>query len=191
MRFKLATKISLTIAGVVTLAVLSSVVAVFAAHQSNRLMERMVTENLASVVAAQELQIALMEQRGFVTSYILDEGNRAWLDELERKEPAFQRWLAEVRATAYTSKERAVLADVEEVFNQYDAKRDEAVALYDMGDVEAAKCVVLRDVKTAYDQAHKLCEDYVAANQRIVQRRTAQGSSQIRRLTFWSVAAWF
>src|SRR5713101_4585394 len=100
MRFKLATKISLTIAGVVTLAVLSSVVAVFAAHQSNRLMERMVTENLSSVVAAQELQIALMEQRGFVTSYILDDGNRAWLEELERKEPAFQRWLAEVRATA-------------------------------------------------------------------------------------------
>jgi CHASE3 domain sensor protein len=182
MRITLATKISATMSGVLLLAVLNSLVALLGAYNIENLMQRLVSENLGSVVAAEELEIALLEQRGFVSLYVLDNGNRAWLEEMRRKEPAFDRWLANAHATAYTDEEHRILHQVGDVFKQYDAKRELAVELFDKGDVPEAKRVVLEEGKRLSDQAYELCEQYLAVNQRLVDARMAEGRNETRQL---------
>lgn len=180
---KLATRISLTLTGVLLLAVLSSAVALLSARHIGHLMQDMVTENLSSVLAAEELEIALLDQKGFVSSYILDSGNRTWLEELSRKTRDFNSWLDRARETAHTPEEHEIIDRVEEVYRQYLAKRGEVIALYEKGEVEEAKTVLLRDMNALYNRAYVLCEDFISANQRYIKTRIADGRGQIRRNT--------
>ncbi len=81
----LATRISTALIGLLLLAVFSSAVAITSATRFEAFQETLISENLASVRAAEELEIALLEQRGYVSSYILAEGQGDWLERLRRK----------------------------------------------------------------------------------------------------------
>jgi len=178
---KLGTKISLALVGVLVLAVLSSVVALLSAHRIGSLMQSMVTDNVGSVRAAEELEVALLEQRGFVSSYILDGGNDAWLEELARRKPGFVRWLARARDAAHTDAEREILGRLTGVYHQYNAKREQVITLYRNGNILEAKAILLGDVNSLYDQAYTLCEDLIAANERYIESSIARGRRETRR----------
>ena len=180
MRFTLEKKLSTAVLGVIVLAVLSSVVAVLSSWHLGRLMEQTVDENLASVRAAEELEIAVLEQRGFVSSYLLDGGNPKWLDDLREREQGFRVWLDRAHKTAHTYEERGILTELEKVYRQYDAARDEVVSLYDQGEAGAATKLLVNDVAFHYTEAYKLCESFIAANERYVNRTVVDVRRQIR-----------
>ncbi|MBI5761295.1 MAG: MCP four helix bundle domain-containing protein [Planctomycetales bacterium] len=180
---KLATKISVTVFGLTGLALLSSLVGFVSARRYERTLQRLVVENVESVRAAEELEISLLEQRGYVSSYLLDGGNRRWLEELTSKKNSFDQWLAKAHETAHTDKERAVLSRLEIVYQAYEAKRTDVIALYDGGQPEQAKQVLLHDVVDCYDEAYELCEQFIATNAAFVDQATANGREDIDRLT--------
>ena len=179
MRLTLANKVFISVGGVVILAVLSSVAALLSSWHVGGLMHQTVSENLPSVRAAEELEIAVLEQRGFVSSYLLDNGNPAWVLELQRREHNFRQWLDRAHRTAHTSEEREILEKLEEVYRRYDAKRDQVVALYDRGEVASAERLLLHDVDVLYNQAYELCESFIAANERYVDATLARAHRQI------------
>jgi signal transduction histidine kinase len=180
---KLATKIAVLVIGVLVLAVLSSLVALFSSRRLSELTQSMVAENLASIKAAEELEIALLEQRGFVSAYILDNGNPAWLEQLRNRQPGFEQWLERVRKTSYTAREVELVGRIEEVYRRYDAQRSAVISLYDQGKVAEAKRILLYDVNALYLQAYALCEEFLAANERHIEARIADGQAQLRNNT--------
>lgn len=184
MRWKLATKISIAIVGVVVLALLSGSVALLAVWRIGQLMQGVIQENLPGVRAAEELEIALLEQRGIVSAYLLDDGNPSRLSERERLQTAFRRWLAEARATSRTAEEQEILARLVDVYQRYDARRDEVIELFDRGDFESARAMLFVQVNDLYQRAYGLCEEFIAANERSVERVTAQSSAERRRVTW-------
>ena len=174
------------IVGTTALAVLSSLVALFSSWQIASLFRSAVTENFPALQAAEELEIALLEQRGFVSSYMIEGGNRDWLEELERRKRAFNDWLTKARETARTPEQTEKLRELERVYRACDGRRNDVVAIYDRGDTEQAHMVYLYDLNVLYDEAYLICEDLVAANQRYVDSATARAQSQIRWVT-WMV----
>ncbi|MBN2473920.1 MAG: MCP four helix bundle domain-containing protein [Pirellulales bacterium] len=190
MRLSLARKVAITLWGVVLLAIVSSVAAVWSTWQIGGLMHRTVTENLPSVRAAEELEIAVLEQRGFVASYLLDQSDARsqWLTKLHQREKNFSEWLRRAHETAHTTTERDILRRLEGVCRQYDEKRDEVVVLYDRGEAEAARELLLGDVYDIYENAYGLCEDYLDANEAYVETAVSEARSQIRFVT-WTVSA--
>jgi hypothetical protein len=102
MRLSLAAKFSATVVCIVVLSIMGSLIALRAAYELSFRTEQMVAENLQSVIAAEELEIALLDQRGFVVSYILDDGDARWLDELQRRENQFRPWLDRAFANAFS-----------------------------------------------------------------------------------------
>jgi signal transduction histidine kinase len=186
MRLTLATKFSAATVGVIALAVASSVVALLSSWHIASLLHYTVTENLPSVRAAEELEISLLEQRGFVSLYLLDGGKPSWLDELKRRKRSFDEWLARAQKSAHTPEEKEILISLDAVYREYDARRNAVVALYDRGDAEEAKAVLLLEVNGLYDRAYGLCEDFLAANQRYVESTTAHARRRTRQVT-WAV----
>lgn len=144
-------------------------------------MQSIVDYNLASVRAAEELEIALLEQRGFVASFIMDDGDESWLVELARREPAFSLWLEEARATAQSAEEHRVLTELELAFHIYDAERDRVVALYKAGDSAQATRVLLHDMTAAYEKAYLLCEELIIINSRLIAEDLATDERQLQR----------
>jgi CHASE3 domain sensor protein len=187
MRRESSNKIVAAILGTTALAVLSSAVALFSAWQIAALYHTAVTDNLPALRAAEELEIALLEQRGFVSSYMIEGGNPQWLEELERRKGTFHRSLAEAQEYASTPRQTEILRKLARVYQTYDGCRDEVVALYDQGDTGEAYLVFLYDLNLLHHDAYLLCEAFVAANQRYVDSATARARLQIRRVT-WMVA---
>lgn len=186
MRFRsasLATKISTALVGLLLLAVVSSAVAITSAYRFEEFQQTLIVENLASVRAAEELEIALLEQRGYVSSYVLDRGQGDWLERLGRKSKDFDYWLEQARQTARTDIERDILERLEVVQSAYAARRDSVVKLYDMGQEEAARRLLLEDVVTLYDESYNLCEEFISINQRLVNETGTQVRRQVEQVT--------
>ena len=187
MRHKLATKISVAILGVVALALSSSVVALFSMWHIGELMQQSATENLSSLRAAEELKIALLETRGLVVSFVLDNGNPDRLKDLLRKKRAFQDALERARKTAHTSCEIRILDDLEEAYQDYDELRTEVIARYQSGDKEKASAIYLSELSVLSRQVDRLSAEFIAENKRYIDSTSARTQRQVSRVT-WLVA---
>lgn len=183
MRVTLAGKFKATIVGTLLLAALSSLAALFAAWHTRRVTEGLLVNSLEDYRAVAQLEISLLEQRGFISEYLL-EGHRRPLEELERREPGFYFWLERVGRMADTAEVRAIVTRIGEVFRRYDVKRDEVITLYQQDRVDEAKRLFLSEVNPSYVQAYRLCEDLVAARGKHVQAAMDAGRRQIRWLSF-------
>ena len=161
-----------------TMAVAASILGWIAAQQIAGSFQAAVSENIPSLLTAQELEVSLLEQRGFVSSYLLDEGNQTWLGELQCRKQRLSDWMIRARATAHTASEAEVLSQLDDVYGEYDRKRDEVVTLFDRREVETAKRILLHDVHALYLRTYDLCEQFVACNECSIRAATAK--AQIR-----------
>ncbi|MCA9120116.1 MAG: hypothetical protein H6822_23680 [Planctomycetaceae bacterium] len=118
----LATRISTTLVGLLLIAAISNAVAIASAYRIEAFQETLVIENLSSVRAAEGLESALLEQRGYVSSYVLDRGRGDGLERLARKTVDF--WLEKARETARTDTERELLDRLKVVQNAYAGRRE-------------------------------------------------------------------
>jgi signal transduction histidine kinase len=181
---RLTTKMAVALVGVLVLAVLSSALMLLSSRHLGSLMDELVVQNLSSVRAAEGLEIALLEQRGYTVAYIVDEGNPVWLDELERRKPSMVSRLARARETARSPGELEAIDRVADAYQQYDGLRSQVVSLYDSGRVAASKQLALHEMGAAYDRAYLLCKELIAADQRVTEARLAAGHQQLRSSTY-------
>ena len=180
MRWTLTKRISTCVVGVVALSVVSSLAALLSLWHVSDLLHQSINEHLPSVRAAGELEIAFLEQRGFVSSYILDNKNPRWLEKLKAREKNFDHWWTEANAASHTVEEREILKELEQVFQEYDAKRAEVIALHDRDETEAARELLVHDVNELYFTAYDLCEEFLEANVRFVDNAAANARWQFR-----------
>lgn len=166
---------------VLALTILCGSGALLTALEMERLMGVMVSRSAPGVVAASELQKALLQQRGIVSAYFL-EGHPGWLNDLDRAKPAVPRWMAAARAGANTAEEQQVLESLAGVYRTYDAERERAIALYEAGHRVEARNVLLRDVSLLATQAQDLCDQLVQAKQRHMASALADGHRRVERL---------
>src|SRR5215469_14242593 len=177
---KLSTRISITIVGVLLLALASSGVAMLTAWQVGELMEGAAKESLPNVRAAEGLELALLEQQGWVLSYTLEPGKRDWLAQLEARKPPFESWLRKAESSVRSKEERAVLDNLRQAYNKYDEARNEVVRLFSAGDVEEARALVMGEASRRYEEVYSLCKDYIAANMQSIEEASVQAKRRIR-----------
>lgn len=130
---KLGFRISICVVGVVILALASSGLALFAAWETNHLMHGVTTMNLPSVRAAEELEIALLEQSLAVAGFLLEDGSQEKLADLDRTRAAFDHWSASAESISQSEEERDLLAQLVEVYRRYDRSRARAIDVFDEG----------------------------------------------------------
>ncbi|HXJ23654.1 MAG TPA: ATP-binding protein [Polyangia bacterium] len=94
---------------------------------------------------------AFLYQKGFVAEYLLT-GNRTWLAELESNRPAFETWLRGMHGRVGSAASGRLLDQIQAEYATYDRARRQAVTLYDGGNFEQAKTVLLQN----HTQAQRL-----------------------------------
>lgn len=114
--------------------------------------------SVTALLAAQDLESALVLQRGLVTSFSLD-GDPAWLQELTLRHQSFQKALALARETAEDQQALTVLAAVETGYAAYSQARDEVLALYSGGDT-ARGLPLHMELRRRFSQLHDQVERY-------------------------------
>ncbi|MCC7263356.1 MAG: response regulator [Candidatus Latescibacteria bacterium] len=182
LKLRLAAKITALVAGVIALAVLSAGVAMFSSRRLTGLLDSMVAENLSSIKAAEELEIALLEQRGYTAYYILGRGDRAWLEQLRAKQAGFEHSLQRAAQNAHTAQERELLARITAAYQAYDTQRNQVIAAYDQGRADEARALLLEDLQQRHRQVYEACELFLVANERYIDNNVAAGNAQGRRI---------
>jgi len=126
-------------------------------------------ENVSSLKAAEELELALLSQKGFMANYFLS-GEPIWLDRLEERKSDFAEWFKKASDIAFTPAEKNVIKDINLLYGKYEADRYRAKQLYESGNIQEAKNVLLMDVSNSLEAIYQKCEDYLLINESIIDK---------------------
>ncbi|MBU0713106.1 MCP four helix bundle domain-containing protein [bacterium] len=156
--------------GFVIMIFLILVLCVFAVLYTNRLQEnsaRILDENVYSLKAAEELEIALLDMKGLTAYFILD-GEQKWLDLFNEKKRSFRTWLAEARGKAHTSAEETLLDSIEVQFQQYLENHTQVVQYYHHKNFNAAHILLIGKMRDTFNQIYEKCEEILTINEKLM-----------------------
>jgi len=173
------------IAGFAIMAILSVLIGYLAFITTGNLQKistAIMKENVSSLKAAEELEIALLNQKGLVSNYLLD-GNFAWLKTLEEKKKDFDTWFKNAQSVALTESEKRILRDIFNMYKIYDNQRNRAIKLYQANNIFDARRILANDMKNSVDSLYQKCEDLLLVNEMLIAKAETSSKKNAFRMT--------
>ncbi len=133
-RISLKTRILLILGALMFITAAGAIISISHTYIMDRYMNKFLETDLQAIQASQELESALVMQKGYVTYYFQD-SDPIWLEELEKHNTSFETWLKRARQLAETPKERDILNELDSQYVRYSLSRDSVVNLYKQGKV--------------------------------------------------------
>jgi signal transduction histidine kinase len=168
----------LTVLVLITLA--GGLVMVWYTYRMERLFSTLIDRNVAASQAAEALQSALANQKGFV-SYYFQDGDITWLRHLGEYRQVFKERLSEVHALAESHSERAAVDRIESEYRKYITLKDRVIEHYRVGEKEPG-VKLHKEVREHFFRVLELCDQYKAFHRRRVEQVRAESLSQASRL---------
>ncbi len=131
-RFSLRTRILFMLSALVLVTVGGGLVSLWHIYMTEGFLTTVIDMDVPAFQAAQELENALVMQKGYVTYYSQDR-DPEWLQRLDEYQRAFEIWLRKARQYADTDAERKEINDIESQYIRYSYSRDEIIKLYSGG----------------------------------------------------------
>ena len=135
-RLSLQTRILVLLTALILTALAGGLVTIWHTDSIDSLLSNLIEQHMASFQVAEELETALVRQRGFVTYYFLDQ-NPEWLAKLEEYHLSFLNWLAKARSSAATPEMMELLNQIEQEYQKFILSRQEVIKLYQQGKTES------------------------------------------------------
>jgi signal transduction histidine kinase len=134
-KISLRSRILLNIVALLVITILGALVMVGYTYRMEGLLTRITDKYMVGLQAAQSMEIALANQKGFASYYLLD-GNPDWLLQMEKYRHIFENKLEETQHLATTAEERSVLELIASEYHKYISAKDQVVDYYKSGDRE-------------------------------------------------------
>jgi signal transduction histidine kinase len=135
--FSLRTKIA-SIFGVMAVIVLAGGVSMlWYSYQIDRLLGSMVEKEIVLYKTAQDMELALANQKGFLTYYFVD-GDGKWLKSLGRYREMFNQCLERASSVQLTDGQRQTLNRIDHEYHDYIGAKDRAIANYKHGTMQGS-----------------------------------------------------
>jgi len=181
MRLKLTTKKLVLFSAMLAIGVASSMAALGYAWQMRKTMAAAISKNAMEMMAAAELDIALLKQQQEIVSRVLA-GN-------EQDEPppatslagASRETLQRFANSTIDPEERTLLEKLGQTFNRYDALRDEILTLFRNGDPARARALAHDTLGPLYHESTEISDALVAMNNRDILDALSQGDKELQR----------
>jgi len=171
------------LAGSVSLGLLIVAIGLLAVQMSHtvaRSSQAILTENVSSLKAAEELEIALLDQKGLVSSYLVN-GDPQWLQLLEEKRTKFEEWFTRAKQAALTEHEQRILDRIRALYQEYDRLRYQVIRLAQNGQLHAAEQLLFQRGRELADRLYEACEELLFFNEQLI----AESQQASRRKFAW------
>lgn len=168
MHTNLATKFTVLAFSIAVLGFLNGLAALAFTRLTANSMRSAVIESIPRVRAAQELDAALLDQKGLVSAYIFPDGTPQLLELSRKAEAEFADRLPRAKTAVHTAEERAALDAIETAFAGFTIERNKAILQFNQGQRKEAVFTLVHEVWPAYDDADKLCAKLVQSNEAYV-----------------------
>ena len=110
-------------------------VTVWYTYRIEGMFSYLLDRNIAAFRIIEELETALVNQKGFVTYYLLD-GDPDWLKQLGEYRQIFRERIKEANGLVETGEEKKALEDLEKEYRKYIELKDRVIAFYKEGHKE-------------------------------------------------------
>ncbi|MCK5845395.1 MAG: hypothetical protein KAG97_11850, partial [Victivallales bacterium] len=149
------------------------------------LLTEVIDKDVNALLAAEELETALLNQKGFVTYYFLD-GDPNWLEQLEFHRRAFAKWLGQARESARGERETKILDRIETEHSNYVESKNRVIELYKSGDrADGAK--LHWEVRDKFFVIYDLCEEYKTIHKERITRASSDCRNHANRVSFLAI----
>ena len=186
-RLSLRARILVLLIALVLTTIAGGVVTLWHNEAMDSLLTSLIDKNVASYHAAEELENALLQQKGYLTYYFLD-GNPAWLKEIERYNGTFEDWLEKARKSAYTEAMRETIGQIEAQYHQYVIARERVIALYRDGKREAG-AKLHWEIRHQYVGIINLCQRYKVTHEYAISRVRTESQARARFINAFALVA--
>ena len=157
-RISLRIRIYLILALLVLITFSSGLVMVWYTYRIESLFTYIIDKNIAASQVAEELETALVNQKGFVTYFFLD-GNPDWLRQLGEYRQIFKERLRQAHALSETATQKEALNRLETEYGEYIALKDQVIAYYEAGKRDLG-ALLHKEARDHFFKSLELCEKY-------------------------------
>ena len=127
-------------------------------YRMETLFTDIIGRNVAAFEAAEALETALVNQKGFVSYYFLD-GNPDWLKQLGTYRQVFRQRLGEVRAVIEKKEEEAAVDLIESEYGRYIELKDQVIDHYRLNERDKGSKIHV-EVRHHFFRILDLCEQF-------------------------------
>jgi len=179
-KISLRSRILINITALVVITIMGALVMVGYTYRMERLLTQIIDKYMAGLQAAQSLENALVNQKGFASYYLLD-GNSNWLIQMTEYRRIFEDILEKTQRLATTKEEKRVLDLIESEYAKYIVAKDQVVDYYRSGDRE--KGIKLhKKIRDSFFEILKLCENGKQLFSDKAQKAKIQSLNQTKKL---------
>jgi signal transduction histidine kinase len=180
-RLSLQTRILVLLTALILTALAGGLVTIWHTDSIDSLLSNLIEQHMASFQVAEELETALVRQRGFVTYYFLDQ-NPEWLAKLEEYHLSFLNWLAKARSSAATPEMVELLNQIEQEYQKFILSRQEVIKLYQQSKTESVAALHW-EVRDQFNNLYALCNRYKLIHEKRIAEARARSRYQARLVT--------
>jgi signal transduction histidine kinase len=169
-RIPLRARIYIILAALTTITLSGGAVTVWYTYRLEGLLTQVIDRHVAAYQAAEALETALVNQKGFVSYYFLD-NDPDWLRQLGKHRQVFDERLEESRTLIDSQRQKEIIDRIETRYRGYTAAKDRVIALYKAGNREQGSRLH-REVRESFFETLDLCRRYKSLHtQRIAEAR--------------------
>ncbi|UCF82232.1 MAG: histidine kinase [Desulfobacteraceae bacterium] len=176
----LRARIYVILAALVFITIVGGLIMVWYTYRMQGLLTHITDRNVAAFQAAEALEIALVNQKGFVSYYFLD-GDPDWLRQLGEYRQIFKERLNEARSFVENENQKEAINLIESEYIRYVTSKDQVIAHYKAGEREAGTALH-REVRNRFFRILDLCERYRDLHTESIKRARDSSHAQAKKL---------
>jgi signal transduction histidine kinase len=157
-RFSLRVRILIIVGALVLLGVGGALVTIRYISWMGSVLSSTMDRDIAAFKVAQELETALVMQKGFLSYYVQD-GSRDWLAQMNHYRTIFTGQLEKARQATQMAAAKEILEMIESEYRYYVHSKDQVIRLYEGGEREAS-ALLHKEVREEFLIIAELCEQF-------------------------------
>jgi signal transduction histidine kinase len=183
----LGTRVHLILIALVVITMAGGMVTVWYTYRMEDLLASVTEKDIVAFQTAEALEIALVNQKGFVSYYFI-EGDPAWLRQLGEFRQIFKQRLNDALHKAESEREREILDHIKAEYARYITLKDRVISYYQQGQRETGT-VLHRQVRELFFTVLKLCEKYRDIHKERILQAKSDSRVEAARLRIIAAAA--
>lgn len=155
-RLSLKNRIYLVNAILLGITIIGAISMVWYTYKTEKIFKDILDKDLIVYQSAEALATSLLNQKGFVSYYLLDK-NPVWLDELRKNRGYFVQSLIKVKSLATETVEKQTIAQIEEKYTNYLQIKDKVISFYESREYDQGS-VLHAEARKHFPDILELCE---------------------------------
>jgi len=189
----LRTKFICIFTAMALIVLISSSAMLWHTYQVNDMLDQVIQKDLVLHKIAQEMELALANQKGFLTYYFVD-GNDKWLHTLDKYRKVFRHNLDKALSLELNIKQKDILDRIAQEYSNYRQEKDSAIDKY-KADVTSGNISGTHEKqRDFFFNVLGLCKNF-SLNQwtMILEKEQAaeEQSQKLRLIAYWSLVVFF